>query len=283
MITSRLSAIPSFLRDSWNHFVALRPTRMAASLSYYGLFSLVPILVITSWIGSAAFDNSALSSEILERVSSVIGPESAAFLQTTFANASSLGNHSAREMVAVAALIALAVAGMAELKNSLDDIWQTPYRRPRTAVAWVLRYLVPSLATVLFGIVFALFVVVSKFVQAGFTFGIAQETLSIARTFGAPLAIFLVTTAGTFVAYTVLPERQIPVGNTLVGAAVTGLFLAVGNVALGFYLAHAATVSTYGVAGSIVAVLLWFYYSSLMFLFGASATWTYHLRSAESS
>ncbi len=269
----------SFFSESWNHFISLRPTRMASSLSYYGLFSLVPILVITSWIGSALFDNRVLSSEILEQVASLIGSQSTMFIQTTFANASSLGDHPLRELFAISILIALAVTGIAELKSGLDDIWQTPYKRPETIVAWLSKYFIPSLATILFGIVFAVFIIIVKFVQAGFTFGFSPETLSFVGSIAAPLLVFLITTTGTFIAYTILPERKIPAGKIFFGAVFTGLFLTLGNIALGFYLTHGATLSTYGVAGSIIAVLLWFYYSALIFLFGASATWRYYERS----
>lgn len=272
------SKIALLFSDSWNHFISFRPTRMASSLSYYAFFSLVPILIITSWIGGAIFDNQILAAEILQQVSSLIGSQSAAFIQTTFTNASSLGDHPLKELIAITALIALAIAGIAELKNSLDDIWQTPYLQPKTIFAWLLRYLIPSFATLVFGIVFAVFIIISKFVQIGFTFGLSSELLALLSTVGGPILVFLITTIGTLLIYKILPERHMAGRKIFFGAIITGLFLTLGNIALSFYLTQGTTISTYGVAGSIVAILLWFYYSALIFLFGASVTWTYHKR-----
>ncbi len=251
---------------------------MASSLSYYGLFALVPILVITFWIGSLIVNTQTLAAEILQRVGLILGPQSSNFLQTTFANATSLGDHPLTAVIAVVILIALAVSGIAELKESLDDIWQTPYKESKTIWAWMLSYTIPILATLGFGIIFALFIVGSKFFQAGFTLGLSDSARDFIATVGGPVVVFLVTTIGTFIAYTILPERYVPRRQLLVGSIITGVFLTLGNVALSFYLTQSTTLSAYGVAGSIVAVLLWFYYSSLIFLFGASATWVYHKR-----
>ena len=280
------SSTLSFVSDTFSYFFSFRPTRMASSLSYYGLFALVPLLVITFWIGSTIVDTKTLASELVERTTYVIGHQATDFLQTTFTNATAAGDHPLRAILTALILVALAVSGIAELKQSIDDIWQTPYRQAKSVMAWMLRYVVPLLATLAFGIIFTLFIIGSKFFQAGFTFGIQEPVRDFISNIGAPFVMFVITTFGTFLCYVILPERHMPRLQLLAGSAGTGLFLTLGNIALGFYLTHGTTLSTYGVAGSIVAVLLWFYYSSLIFLFGASATWVYHERSeitAESS
>lgn len=278
MKTTRYAQLRSFAADTWKYFFSFRPTRMASSLSYYGLFALVPLLVITFWFGSTIVDTQTLSREILQRTSYLLGPQSSSFLQTTFTNATTAGSHPFTAILAALALVALAVSGIGELKESLDDIWQTPYKPTSGVIDYLLTYFIPLLATVAFGIVFVLFIVGSNLLQAGFTFGIAPAVLGFFTGIGAPLAVFLITSVGTFMVYTLLPERHIPRTQLIMGSIGTGAFLTLGNVALSFYLTRGTMLSTYGVAGSIVAVLLWFYYSSLIFLFGASATWVYHLR-----
>jgi len=278
MKTSRFGKFKSFVVETWSYFFSFRPTRMASSLSYYGLFALVPLLVITFWFGSVIVDTQTLSKEIIERTSYVLGHQSSSFLQTTFTNATNVGSHPLQAILAVVVLVALAVSGIAELKESLDDIWQTPYRPTSGIVDYLLTYFIPLLATIAFGIAFVLFIVGSQFLQAGFTLGMSPGVLDFFTSYGTPVVVFVITTCGTFMAYTILPERHIPRKQLLLGSVITGVFLTLGSIALGFYLTQGTTLSTYGVAGSIVAVLLWFYYSSLIFLFGASATWVHHLR-----
>jgi membrane protein len=268
----------SFISETVRYFFSMRPTRMASSLSYYGLFSLVPLLVIAFWIGSTIIDTKILSEEIIERTSYVLGHQATGFLQTTFTNIINADNHPVRAIIAIIILIFLAVTGIAELKQSIDDIWQTPYQQTTSVISWLLRYLVPLLATVAFGIIFVLFIIVAKFFQAGFTLGITEWVRNFISIVAAPLGMFIISTLGTFVVYLLLPDRHIPHKQLFVGALITGFFLTLGNLGLSIYLTQETTLSTYGVAGSIIAILLWFYYSALMFLFGASTTWVYYTR-----
>ena len=251
---------------------------MASSLSYYGVFALVPLLVITFWMGSFVLQSATLEADIIERVAYVLGPASVNFLQTTFNGALSLGTRPVTAIIAVAILIFLAVSGFDELKQSLDELWQTPREMNPGAVRIIARYLVSLVALMIFGIVFIAFIVVAKFFQAGLMFGSSLLANQWITTIGGVLLIFIITTIGTFMVYLLLPDRPMPKRHLITGAAITGLFLTAGNILLGYYLTYGATLSTYGVTGSIVAVLIWFYYSALIFLFGACATWVYNQR-----
>jgi len=251
---------------------------MASSLSYYGLFALVPLLVITFWMGNFILQSQTLESDIIARSAYVLGPSSVSFLQTTFNGALSLGNHWLTATIAVVVLLFLAVSGFDELKQSLDELWETPREMKPNFFGIISRYFVSLAAIIVFGIAFIMFIVIAKSFQSGITLGMSAAATQWVATIGGPILIFLITMLGTFLAYALLPDRPMPKRHLLVGAAITGLFLTLGNIVLGYYLTYGATLSAYGVAGSIVAVLLWFYYSSLIFLFGACATWVYDQR-----
>jgi membrane protein len=256
--------------------MAVRPTRMASSLSYYALFALVPVLVITFWLGSVFISSASLQTEIIFQVSRILGTQNSGFIQTVFANVQNIGSNKWEAIVAVLFLLLLAVTGMNELKQSLDDMFETPYDSDESIFEIILKYGISFLATVGFAIVFIAFIIGSKFINEGFTLGFSQNTIAFTTTYGAPFILFVISTFIAFLAYAFLPERKLPKLHLLVGASITGIFLTIGNIAVEFYLAHSSTVASYGIAGSIVAILLWFYYSSLIFLFGASATWTYY-------
>ncbi|MDB4984252.1 MAG: hypothetical protein JWM20_431 [Patescibacteria group bacterium] len=267
---------PYFIRDTWLHFWAVRPTRMASSLSYYALFSLVPVLVITFWLGSSVVDSTSLQKEIISQVAHIMGVNNSNFIQTVFVSAQNIGEQWWKAILAVIFLLVLAATGMGELKQSLDDMWETPYNSRPGIMATVTKYVISFAATFGFAVIFIFFIVGTRFFNAGITLGIPEATRNFLTTFGAPVVLFIISTFITFLAYAFLPERHIPKKHLVAGAAITGAFLTVGNIALGFYLAQSSTVATYGIAGSLVAILLWFYYSSLIFLFGASATWVYY-------
>lgn len=267
----------SFFKETWEYWSSFRPTRMASSLSYYGLFALAPLLVITFWMGSLILQSQVLELEIIHRVAYILGPSSVSFLQTTFDGALSIGNYPLTAAITVVFLLLFALTGFDELKQSLDELWQAVPSKPGF-LSTLSRYFFSLVAIIVFGIVFILFILITRFFQAGFTFGINPAMSQWISTIGAPVLLFIVTIIGTFLTYVVLPEHQMSRSHLLVGSLITGVFLMLGNIVLERYLAYGATLSAYGVAGSIVAVLLWFYYSSLIFLFGACATWVYNRR-----
>jgi membrane protein len=268
----------SFFVETWNYWSYYRPSRMASSLSYYGLFALVPLLVITFWIGSLVITSGTLEADIINRAAYILGPASVSFLQTTFNGALSLGKNPIIAIITVAILLFLAVTGFDELKQSLDELWETPRELKMSILATLSRYIISLVTMMVFAIIFITFIILAKFFQAGFTFGISAGATHIITLIGGPILIFVICLIGAFLVYLLLPDRPMPNRHLLAGAALTAFFLTIGNLVLGYYLTSSVALSAYGIAGSIVAVLLWFYYSSLIFLFGASATWIYNKR-----
>ena len=270
----------SFFVETWNYYRYYRPTRMASSLSYYGLFALVPLLVLTFWLGSLIIKSGTLESEIISRASFILGSSSANFLQTTFDGAIAVGNSPIVAIITIAVLLFLGITGFDELKQSLDELWETPRELHINIMGTISRYVISLITLVVFALIFVAFLFVATFAQSGFKLGASAGVTHAIAIIGGPIAIFIVTIIGAFIVYSLLPDRPMPRTHLLVGSALTAFFLTIGNVILGYYLAYAASPSTYGVAGSIIAVLLWFYYSSLIFLFGASATWIYNKRAS---
>lgn len=262
------------IKAAYRHYISFRPTRLASSLSYYGLFALVPVLAIAFWVGTYIVRAATIGTDILYRVSYVIGPESTDFIRTTFTNVTASHFTPIAAIIASIALVLLAEGGANELKQCLDDIWQSPKRKP-TLKRIVLRFLLSLLCVVLIGVAFVVFNVFANFLGQGVFNGTNIAFLKQLALFAAPAVLFILGYGGTLVAWIVLPDRKPPTRALLGGAALTALLLTLGNLGVTWYLSHLASLSTYGVAGSIVALLLWLYYSSLIFLFGASFTWTY--------
>jgi membrane protein len=269
-----LKNLSAHVRAAYRHYVSFRPTRLASSLSYYGLFALVPVLAVTFWIGTYIVRAQAIGTDIIYRVSYIIGPESTEFIKTTFENVTAQHVSILGAIIAGLALIFLAASGASELKQSLDDIWEAP-KKKETFRRKSIRFLLSLLCVVLFGVTFVVFIVFANFLGQGAFRGTDIGILRPFEPLVTPAILFLLTYIGTLVVWIVLPDRKPANKSLLYGALVTAFLLTIGNLAVTWYLSHLASISTYGVAGSIVALLLWMYYSSLIFLFGSSFTWTY--------
>lgn len=265
----------SFVSETWMYFMSFRPTRMASSLSYYAIFALVPILVVTFWMGNFLVENDNWSAEIISKVSYVLGPQSSEFIQTTFVQSTSIQGWSLAAFVAIALLVFLAAQGVGELKKSLDEIWQAPKETEQNFFAVLSRFIVSVIGVFAFGMSFVVYLLISKLFEQGFSLGIETTIGQGVAIVGGPIVLLLITFFGTMIAYQILPATKIGRRYRIVGALLTSGLLTIGNVAIGYYMSHGASLSTYGVAGSLVALLLWFYYSSLIFLLGASATWIF--------
>jgi membrane protein len=260
--------------------MSFRPTRMASSLSYYGLFAIVPVLVISFWIGSVVVGVPSIGTELIHRTTYFFSPEAMEFIQQVFAHFTTGTLPLIPSLIAVIALIILAEQGANELKQSLDDIWKSQ-KRKRGFLNILSRFSVSILFVLLFGVSFVVFITFANFFQAGF---FTSERFAFLQQFSflvTPVVILAITFIGTLISWIVLPETKFHIKTLLVGALLTSFLLTIGNIIIGLYFTYGVSLSAYGVAGSIVAVLLWCYYSALIFLFGASFAWVYNQRVIE--
>ena len=253
------------------------PFQLAAALSYYTLFSLAPLIIIAIAVAGFAFGRDAAQNQVVAALQGVIGQESAQAVQGVVENASKqpkTGIVSA--VVGVVALIFGAGGVVGQLQTSLNMLWGvTP--KPGQGVWGFIRQRFLSFAMVL-GIGFLLLVslVVSAFVTGLTTWmgGLLGGAEFIAHALDL-LVSFVFITALFAMLYKFLPDVHIQWRDVWIGAAITSLLFTIGKFLIGFYIGSSAVSSTYGAAGSLITVLLWVYYSSLIVFLGAELTQVY--------
>jgi len=190
-----------------------------------------------------------------------------------------------------------ATSAFNELKQSLDELWQASpdahpraqakTRRPVSGIRMLVQARVRAFALVL---VLALFLLASLMASAALSalqhhYGElwTHTTVVAVGDYLARVFSFAIVVALFAVVFKLLPDSDAPWLHVIPGSIVTaGLFL-IGKWGIGLYLSHSSIASAYGVTGSVVALLLWIYYSSLMFFFGAVLTQQYVLQMAEGS
>jgi len=265
------------VRDGVAQWIEDQPFQLAAALSYYTLFSLAPLLIIAITVAGFAFGREAAQNQIVGSLQGMVGEESAKAIQGMIQNASSqpkTGIISAA--VGVIALIFGAGGVVGQLQTSLNTIWGvTP--KPGQGVGGFIRQRFTSFAMVL-GIGFLLLVsLVVSALAAGITelmgnfFG---ATEFVAHALDLLVSFALITVLFAMI-YKYLPDVRIQWRDVWIGAVLTSVLFTIGKFLIGLYLGKSGVTSTYGAAGSLITVLLWVYYSSLIFFLGAEFTQVY--------
>jgi membrane protein len=254
--------------------------RLGASLAFYTLLSMAPLLVVVVAIAAIAYGKQAAEGQLFWQIRGLVGSQGARTIQGLLEGAYKPGTGALATVLGLLTLAVGATSVVVELRGALNTIWHVPAGPDSTGLSSVLRLVRErfySFALVL-GVGFLLLVslVLNACLAAmGKFFGgflPAPEGLLQAAT---SLISFMVVT-GLFAAiYKLMPDVRLKWSDVTVGASVTALLFTAGKHLIGLYLGKASFGSTYGAAGSLVVVLVWVYYSSQLFFLGAEFTKVY--------
>jgi len=263
--------------ESVSHFLEDDCTTLSAALAYYTTFSIAPLLLIVISIVGLVFGREAVRHQIQNQVEGLIGKGAGSQIGAMVQNAGQ--NPSAGVVGTVLGIVVLLVAAtgaFSQLQSSLNRIWHVQ-PDPRTGgVKNFIGKRVLSLGMIL-GVAFLLLVslIVSAALSSFDTFieELLPRSFSGAVLTGLEFILSLAVITVLFAAmYKVLPDVEIRWRDVWFGAAITAVLFTIGKFLIGLYLGHSGTVSSYGAAGSLVLIVLWVYYSSLIVLFGAELT-----------
>jgi membrane protein len=246
---------------------ANRDSRLGAALAYYALFSFAPLLVIAVMIAAVVFDEQAAHGQVAEHLTDLVGPEIAVAVERLVADASRPREGWA-PVVSIALLVIGSLGMFLHLRGSLCTIWKLEPPQGSGFVGILVDYAL-ALAMVLFcGILLLASLAASMLVT------IFQETLDEwmpgLSWHSLELGLsFLYLTILFAAVYQILSGGRLPLRYVSYGAVITAILFTIGKRLLGYYFVYATTASIYGAAGSLVAFLMWIYYSSQLLFFGA--------------
>lgn len=260
------------LKGWWNDNVP----RLGASLAYYTLFAIAPVIIVAIGIAGLVFGPEAVRGQIVHQVDDLIGLEGGRAVQALLQGAS---NHSAGVLATVIGSITFllgATGAFLELQYALNTIWRVAPK----ATAGLRDFLVQRLVS--FGLVVAIgfLLMVSLAVSAALAAFSGWLNASVPGIAFVWMAVNLVisiavTTLLFALVYKVLPDVDLDWPDVWTGALMTSVLFAIGKTVIGLYIGHSSTASSYGAAGSVVVLLLWVYYSAQIVLFGAELTRAY--------
>ncbi len=251
----------------------------AAALAFYTLFSLAPVVIIAVAVIGVVLGEQAAQGQIVGQLQDVMGREAAQAVEQAVARSRLSEAGWLPTLLGITALLTGATTVFGQMQVSLNDIWGVAARPDRSSLFMFLKSRLLSLTVVLaIGFVLLVSLLLGVVLRAVLHFADQFVPAVAALLASGEMLLSLLVTGLLFgTIFKVLPDVVLKWREVVVGALVTAVLFAIGRDAIALYLAQTATASTYGAAGSVVLILLWVYYSSLILLFGAAFTKTHLL------
>lgn len=260
----------TLLKDTGQEFMAEDPFTLAGALSYYTLLSIAPLLLMIVAVAGLVYGEDAARGQVVATFESTVGSEAAGLAQDVLAKANDEGSGWLSAIVAFVGLVVGATTAFAQLQGALDKIWGVK-AQSRPVIALLRGRLLGFVLVLTLGFTVILSLVASSVLSAlaSHTNGEAWGFIWRLADFGVPLVLM----TGLFaVLFKVLPDAVVRWREVWIGAAITSLLFAIGRVAIGIYIGRSGVASAYGAAGSVIVLMVWIYYSSIIVLFGAEIT-----------
>jgi membrane protein len=266
----------SILKQTASDWLDDKAPRLAASLALYTLLSLAPMLVVSVSIAGLIFGEDAARGQIAGQLQGMLGASGADAVQAVLAHAKTPSSGVIGTIVGIAIALFGASGVFGELQGTLNQIWQVD-TKPGRGIKGFLHDRVFSFTLVL-GVAFLLLV---SLVLSAALAGIGayfSHTLPGGTVIWQVVnfLVALAVTSGLFaLIYKVVPDVEIAWRDVWVGALVTGILFSLGKLGIGLYLGRSSIASPFGAAGSVVALVVWVYYSAQILFFGAELTQVY--------
>ena len=266
------------LREAVTGFINDGALSHGAAMAFYATTSLAPILLIVVAIAGLAFGQDAAQLALSAQVSGLMGSQSADLFEATLKGAAERSSGTVATVVGLVTLLATASGVFGEMQLSLNKIWKvepipvSASSLVRARVASLGRVAALGFLLLVSLVASAALAALENLINASIPFGASLlSILNAAISFGLLSLMFAAI-------YKVLPDRSLEWRDVAVGAIVTAALFTLGKSLIGWYLGTTAIASTYGAAGGLMVVLLWVFYSSEIFLFGAELTRAYSIR-----
>ena len=268
------------LKDSFKGFSDHKITKLSASLAYFTTFSLGPLLIVIIFIAGRVLGEEAAQGTIFNEIKGFIGAEGAAQIQTIIKNAAISGKSGIAAVIGILTLLIGATTVFGEMQDSINSIWGVK-AKPK---AGIMKLIMTRLLS--FGMIASLgFLLLVSLAITAVVEGIGNRLkdafpdvtvvvlyiVNLIVTFGVITALFAII-------FKVLPDVRIKWKDIWPGAIATAILFMIGKFLISIYISKSDIGSTYGAAGSLVILIVWIYYSSIILYFGAEFTKSYALQ-----
>lgn len=267
----------ALLKRTYQEFDNDNAIKLSASLSYYTIFSLPPLLIIIMSIFSFFFGKEAVTGRFFGQINGMVGNEAAIQIQETIKNIELSDSNSFAALFGGIMLLIGASGVFAEIQSSINSIWGLKAKPNKGIVKFVKNRIMSfsMIASVGFLLMVSLMVnTVMDLVNTRLLTYFPDTTVYIFYVFNI-IILFATTTMLFAIIFKTLPDGNIAWKDAMIGSSFTSFFFMFGKFAIGFYLGSSTVATVYGAAGSVVIILIWVYYSAIILYFGAEFTKVY--------
>lgn len=273
------------LGNTFSEFSKDSAMKMSASLAYYTIFSIAPLLLIVIWLvgflyGEVLSGEQDARTEVFEEFASIFGPETAAQIQQIIQNINLSNKSGIGIAIGIGTLIIGSTTIFVEIQDSLNRIWGV---RPKPKKGWLKMLLNRAIS---FSMVLGLgFLLIVSLIANGIILALSSQitqylpdiSVYVVEWVNIGLTFLVITALFAFI-FRFLPDARMRFRDAVGGAIFTAALFMLGRYLIALYMQYSAPASAYGAAGAIIILLLWIYYSAAILYFGAEFTKVYALR-----
>jgi membrane protein len=262
------------LKKASNGFIDDKLMKLSAALSFYMVFSMGPLLLIMITMCSIFFGREAVEGKVYAQLQGFIGHDTAVQLQSIIQHAAISGKSMLATIIGVIVLIIGASSVFAEIQDSINMIWGLKPKPKSGWIAFLKNRLLSFSIIISLGFLLLVSLSISALVEEfGNHLKLIIPGMSVILIYAINLCITVGITTFIFaVIFKILPDAEIKWKDVTIGAITTMVLFLIGKFAISFYISKTNVGTTYGAAGSLIILILWIYYSSMIVYFGAEFT-----------
>jgi len=273
-LKKKLSLAWRIIKRTGENFSEDNCMKLAASLSYYTIFAMAPLLIIIISLVGSIFGRDAVQGRVYTEIKDLVGSQAALQIQEIIANLQNTHNTTIGTIIGIIILVVGATGLFTEIQGSINFIWSVKAKPRKGWLKYLINRGLSFLLVLTLGFLLVLMLIASTLLDVlddKLIKFFPHATVYLFNTLN--MIVLLVTITSLFlVIYKVLPDAIISWRDALIGAVFTALLFSMGRYLIGLYLGRSGLGVTYGAAASIIIILTWVYYSSVILYFGAEFT-----------
>jgi membrane protein len=241
------------------------------------VFSIAPVLIVIISVCGVLFGKDAIQNQVYGQINELVGSQAALQIQDTIKNIHLSGNNVFATIVSVVVLLVGATGIFGEVQDSLNKIWGLKIKTKKTWWKLIINRLLSFSLIISLGFVMMVSLLLNALISAfgNYLSRYFSEFSEIMVQITDSVLTFVITTLLFSTMFKILPDAKIKWKDVLVGGVITSVFFTLGKLGIGYYLGSSNIASVYGAAGSIMIIMVWVYYSSIILYLGAEFTKVY--------
>ncbi len=267
------------LHGATNAFIHDNCIKLSAALSYYTIFSIGPMMIIVISLAAIFFGQEAVEGKLYAQISGLVGSSAAVQIQEIIKNSHREHNGAIGTIVGGIILFVGATGIFTEMQDSINFIWSIKVKPKRGIIKFLTNRLISFSLVVSLGFLLLVSLVVNALLDLlndRITHFFPQTAVYVFYVVNIALILIIITVLFAII-FKLLPDGKIKWKDSMIGASFTSVLFLLGKAGIGYYLGNSNLGVTYGTAASVIIILAWVYYTSIILYFGAEFTKVYAL------